>query len=745
MTDRIRIPLAAVVLVASAAIDPGTAFSQTSGGRVANGELSADDSTLKSGEYYDEYVFEGRAGQRVTFDLTSPAFDTYLMVVSPTGEKKDSDDWERSNRRSRIDLALGETGVYRVLVTSAEVKETGTYQLRIVEDGSAAVPGVRAETGRLAAGDRTLQSGEYYDEFTTEGRRGEIVTFDLRSSQFDPYLIVVDPNDKRTENDDYEGDPSRALVSLELPADGEYRVLVTSYEKGETGSYDLGIQRGAQAGAQAAAAPRGPRIERGRLSNDDQTLRSGEYVDSYTFEGRPGERVVIDVASDDFDTYLILIPPRGERQENDDIEGRPNHSVIDADVRESGTYRVLVTSYENGESGSYELRIDLGSAEQPSADRPRDAVAISYDQTAEGRLSPGDARLESGEYRDIYTFEGQSGDRIVLELASREFDPYLSLKPPAGEQIDNDDADGRQDLSRIELTLREGGRYRVAVTSYESGMTGGYRLTLRRASGLPSVARPPAGPHARRVFGIFVGIADYPGTDNDLRYTADDARHMQQTLPPAAGMAPRDVTLLVNGQATVANLRRAVQTVAREATADDMFVFFYSGHGGRTSHTGPPQPADPDGQDETLALHDGDVTDDEMSAWMSGVHAAVSLIVLDSCFSGGFSKDVISVPGRMGVFSSEEDVTSSVAAKFRAGGYLAPFIVEAVGNGLADEDRDGSITALELSQYLHERFRSDVKGGGEGDFVRTGGPQSGYQHLVVDRGSVGPFDVLFRR
>jgi hypothetical protein len=30
-------------------------------------------------------------------------------------------------------------------------------------------------------------------------------------------------------------------------------------------------------------------------------------------------------------------------------------------------------------------------------------------------------------------------------------------------------------------------------------------------------------------------------------------------------------------------------------------------------------------------------------------------------------------------------------------------------------------------------------------FARTQGPQSGYQHLVIDRGSIGPFDVLFER
>jgi len=90
-------------------------------------------------------------------------------------------------------------------------------------------------------------------------------------------------------------------------------------------------------------------------------------------------------------------------------------------------------------------------------------------------------------------------------------------------------------------------------------------------------------------------------------------------------------------------------------------------------------------------------------------------------------------------------VLSSVAVKFRAGGYLADFFAEAVGDRLADADRDGEITAIELSQYLHERYRSDVKSGGRGDtYVRTGGPQTGYQHLVVDRGSVGPYDVLFR-
>ena len=98
----------------------------------------------------------------------------------------------------------------------------------------------------------------------------------------------------------------------------------------------------------------------------------------------------------------------------------------------------------------------------------------------------------------------------------------------------------------------------------------------------------------------------------------------------------------------------------------------------------------------------------------------------------------------MGMFSSEEDVTSSVAAKFRAGGYLAVFLADAIADKLADSDGDGMINAIELSQYVHERYRADLKSVEPGEYVRTGGPQLGFQHLVVDRGSIAPYDILFR-
>jgi uncharacterized caspase-like protein len=200
---------------------------------------------------------------------------------------------------------------------------------------------------------------------------------------------------------------------------------------------------------------------------------------------------------------------------------------------------------------------------------------------------------------------------------------------------------------------------------------------------------------------------------------------------------------ITDADATAENLRDAIERLAAQTGPQDTFVLFYSGHGDRIERAAGPEVFDPDSLDETLELYDDAISDDELRVMLDSVRAGTTLLLLDSCFSGGFAKDVISVPGRMGLFSSEEDLTSQVAFKFRAGGYLAYFLDEAIGDRLADEDQNGNVTALELSEYVHARYREDIKPASGGSVARSGGAQSSYQRLVVDRGSIGPYDVLF--
>jgi hypothetical protein len=734
----------------SAALASASSPAGPSAGDRRTGDLRAGDQRLTSGEFYDEYTIEATAGSRLVVSLESGDFDTYLIVRSPGGDPFENDDFEGSTTLSRVDVDVTETGTWRVLATSYEAGQTGSYVVSMSTGAAstAARPGAsaggpRREAGSLAGGDETLTSGEFVDYFTVDGRRGEALVVDLTSREFDPYLIVRGPDGEQLDNDDFEGDRTRSLISLDATLDGEYTVMVTSCQPGESGAYTLLI---ATENA-TSASNTGARVERGALASGDQTLRSGEYLDEYTFEGRPGQRVRVDVGSSDFDTYLMLMGPGEFRMENDDVEGAPGRSVIEADLTEMGTYRVVVTSYSPDETGAYELSIETGAVTTASAEQ-RDVQALQPGRSASGRLEEGDGQIESGEFRDLWVFDGVAGQTVSIEMASRGFDSYLGLISPSGDLLDeNDDADGRTDLSRIDITLRESGRYRVMATSFASGETGEYSLALRTGTTTAAASSSPSASSSSeggRVFGIFAGISDYGGRANDLAYTADDAVRFANAMTEGAGMRTEDAFVLTDSEATTGNIRAAFREIGSRMSPGDRFVFFYSGHGSRVPRAAGPDRADPDGLDETISLYDADITDDEMNDLMALVDGGLSVMVLDACFSGGFSKDVISAPGRIGFFSSEEDVTSQVAAKFRAGGYLAIFAADAIGGRYADADGDGAINAIELSQYLHERYRADVKAGGPEEFVRTGGPQSGFQHLVIDRGSIAPYDIVFR-
>lgn len=113
-------------------------------------------------------------------------------------------------------------------IDSGEDERDGT------EDG-------RVHRGELEKGDDTLSSGEYADGYTFSGDAGEHAVVDLHSSDFDTYLFIRAPSGEQFDNDDFEDDASRSLLALDLTESGEYRVTVTSYEKGETGGYTLSI------------------------------------------------------------------------------------------------------------------------------------------------------------------------------------------------------------------------------------------------------------------------------------------------------------------------------------------------------------------------------------------------------------------------------------------------------------------------------------------------------------------------
>lgn len=108
---------------------------------------------------------------------------------------------------------------------------------------------------------------------------------------------------------------------------------------------------------------------------------------------------------------------------------------------------------------------------------------VAKGDTFTGNLAAGDEQLQSGEYQDSYTFTANAGDQITVDLTSTQFDPYLILIPPVGDQMDNDDWEGSLSHSRIETTASSSGTYEVLVTSFAPGETGSYMLEYDAGTG----------------------------------------------------------------------------------------------------------------------------------------------------------------------------------------------------------------------------------------------------------------------
>ncbi|MEB3281972.1 MAG: PPC domain-containing protein [Lyngbya sp.] len=100
------------------------------------------------------------------------------------------------------------------------------------------------EQGELGEGDSVLASdGSLYDEYTFEGTEGQEVTISLDSSEFDTYLAIFTPDNKLLEeHDDINQSNSNSQITVTLPSDGVYRVIVNSYDDKGRGKYNLKIK-----------------------------------------------------------------------------------------------------------------------------------------------------------------------------------------------------------------------------------------------------------------------------------------------------------------------------------------------------------------------------------------------------------------------------------------------------------------------------------------------------------------------
>lgn len=230
-----------------------------------------------------------------------------------------------------------------------------------------------------------------------------------------------------------------------------------------------------------------------------------------------------------------------------------------------------------------------------------------------------------------------------------------------------------------------------------------------------------------KTFAVVIGISDYDDEDiEDLSFAAADAELYKAFLmSPDAGEIPEDnVTLLINENATRANIIQAMSTVFSLASKDDMIILYIAAHG---------QTA---GENEELFILPVDaksqfiqgtaISQLEIQKYLGYSKAGKKLIIADACHSGRLGMDVTTRGSmkelsekRLMEFGMTKDGTAIISASSSEGvsyekstnqhGEFTYFLVEGL-RGEADENKDGIVSLREVFNYVSRNVINSTNG-----------------------------------
>ena len=99
------------------------------------------------------------------------------------------------------------------------------------------------QLGVLNAADPQLEDGSYFDSYEIAGSAGQRVSISLDSSEFDPFLGLMDSEGNLlVSNDDASESNLNSYISFTLPTDGIYTVVATSFDPLSNGGYRLSMR-----------------------------------------------------------------------------------------------------------------------------------------------------------------------------------------------------------------------------------------------------------------------------------------------------------------------------------------------------------------------------------------------------------------------------------------------------------------------------------------------------------------------
>jgi predicted Zn finger-like uncharacterized protein len=246
----------------------------------SNNHLARSDPQLNN-KYYKQYLVPLEKGKNYQFDMRSEEIDSFLRLISPSGQMLAQDDDGGDDLDSKIVYHAFEEGTYKLIATSfdfaGEAGTRGPFSLSIQRDVAGAAPPPRVGGGRrgappfvggmpklevkgkgtlvafgadgsftqtaaLAGSDPVVQ-GKRYKLYDVPMEQGKNYTINLNSDAFDSFLLLQSPSGQTVQADDDSGGELNSQITFTATSTGRYRVVATSLIPGQMGQFTLSVRR----------------------------------------------------------------------------------------------------------------------------------------------------------------------------------------------------------------------------------------------------------------------------------------------------------------------------------------------------------------------------------------------------------------------------------------------------------------------------------------------------------------------
>ena len=192
---------------------------------------------------------------------------------------------------------------------------------------------------------------------------------------------------------------------------------------------------------------------------------------------------------------------------------------------------------------------------------------------------------------------------------------------------------------------------------------------------------------------VIAGVSNYQYI-SDLTYADDDAQELSDALSPVWGSS--HIRLLLDDQATKANIIDAIDWLVDNADADDTVLFCFSGHGDDFS-SGYFYP-----YNSLTTSYTNDISSSQLATALLPINAGKIVVILDICHAGAFQNNLAD-NGRVILMGCRTNQTSIDSGTLR-NGVFSYYILQAIDEfGDADTNNDYELSAEEIAAYAYTR------------------------------------------